>query len=118
LSRAGRATASASTSRGSTGASSRRTEKQLTFDKSISWNPAWHPGGKYVVYANLSKDRGTSDLILMRPDGRMKTRITRQGRYERPSFSTDGKYLLWTGLSRADGTPQVFVAKFMPPPGL
>jgi Tol biopolymer transport system component len=95
-----------------------RRERQLTFDKSISWNAAWHPSGKYLVYARLSEDRGASDLFLMRPDGRMKTRVTRQGRYERPSFSADGKYLLWTGLSRVDGTPQLFVGKYTQPQGL
>jgi Tol biopolymer transport system component len=52
----------------------------------------------------------------MRDDGTQPTRITyKDGADVLPTFSPDGKWLMWTSKRTADGTTQVFAARFKLP---
>jgi TolB protein len=53
------------------------------------WSPAWHPSGKTIAFFSFPNRRG--DIWLMRPDGTLKRRLTRDGTLnEYPTFSPDG----------------------------
>jgi TolB protein len=91
-------------------------EWQLTNDNNVNWGPYWHPGGKHIVYATSAHGHHNYELYLMRDDGTQPTRITyRDGADVLPTFSPDGKWLLWTSKRTADGTTQVFAARFKLP---
>jgi len=91
-------------------------ERQLTNDNNVNWGPYWHPGGNYIVYATSAHGHQNYELYLMRDDGTQPTRVTyKDGADVLPSFSADGKWLLWTSKRTADGTTQVFGARFALP---
>ena len=93
-----------------------RAERQLTNDNNVNWGPYWHPGGKHIVYATSLHGHQNYELYLMRDDGSQPTRITyKDGADVLPAFSPDGKWLLWTSKRTADGTTQVFAARFRLP---
>jgi Tol biopolymer transport system component len=55
----------------------------------------------------------------MRSDGRLRTRITHHdGLDANPVFSPDGRWLMWTSQRSADGTGQIYVARFHRPRGM
>ena len=96
----------------------RKSEKQLTDDQNVNWGPFWHPQGKHLVYATSVHGHQNYELYLMRDDGSAKTRITyKDGADVLPVFSPDGKWLMWTSKRTADGTTQVFAARFKMPGG-
>ncbi|HEV2293830.1 MAG TPA: hypothetical protein VGR35_08230 [Tepidisphaeraceae bacterium] len=91
-------------------------EHQLTNDNNVNWGPYWHPGGKHIIYATSAHGHHNYELYLMRDDGTQPTRITyAAGADVLPTFSPDGKWLLWTSKRTADGTTQVFAARFKMP---
>ncbi len=91
-------------------------ERQLTNDNNVNWGPYWHPRGKHIVYATSIHGHQNYELYLMRDDGSQPTRITyKDGADVLPAFSPDGKWLLWTSKRTADGTTQVFAARFTLP---
>ena len=90
-----------------------KAERQLTNDNNVNWGPYWHPGGKHIVYATSAHGHQNYELYLMRDDGTQPTRITyKDGADVLPTFSPDGKWLMWTSKRTADGTTQVFAARF------
>ena len=93
-------------------------ERQLTHEMSISWQPFWHPDGRHIVYATNRHGIANDELYLMRDDGSHKTRLTFSPALDRlPAISGDGKYLMWTSTRTAERTPQIFVAQFRLPAG-
>ncbi len=91
-------------------------ERQLTNDNNVNWGPYWHPGGKHIVYATSAHGHHNYELYLMRDDGSQPTRVTyANGADVLPTFSPDGKWLMWTSKRTADGTTQVFAARFKLP---
>lgn len=91
-------------------------ERQLTNDDNVNWGPYWHPGGKHIVYATSAHGHQNYELYLMRDDGTQPTRITyAAGADVLPTFSPDGKWLMWTSKRTPDGTTQVFAARFKLP---
>ena len=91
-------------------------ERQLTDDANVNWGPFWHPGGRHIIYATSAHGHQNYELYWMRDDGSGKTRVTfRQGFDGLPAFSSDGKWLMWSGKRTKDNTTQVFVARFTPP---
>ena len=95
-----------------------RRERQLTRDGNVNWGPYWHPDGRHIIYATSAHGHQNYELYLMRSDGSRKTRITfTEGFDGLPVFSPDGKWLMWSGKRAADRTTQVFIARFVMPPG-
>jgi Tol biopolymer transport system component len=93
-----------------------KAERQLTNDNNVNWGPYWHPGGKHIVYATSAHGHQNYELYLMRDDGTQPTRIThKDGADVLPTFSPDGKWLMWTTKRTPDGTTQVFAARFKLP---
>jgi Tol biopolymer transport system component len=91
-------------------------ERQLTDDNNVNWGPFWHAGGKHIIYATSVHGHANYELYLMRDDGSEPTRITfKEGADVLPAFSADGKWLIWTSKRTADGTTQVFAARFKMP---
>jgi TolB protein len=91
-------------------------ERQLTNDNNVNWGPYWHPDGKHIVYATSAHGHQNYELYLMRDDGTQPTRLTyKDGADVLPTFSPDGKWLMWTSKRTADGTTQVFAARFKLP---
>jgi Tol biopolymer transport system component len=91
-------------------------ERQLTDDANVNWGPYWHPDGKHIVYATSKHGHANYELYLMQDDGSNPTRVTFwNGADVLPTFSPDGKWLLWTSKRTADQTTQVFAARFKIP---
>jgi TolB protein len=95
-----------------------KNERQLNHDGNVNWGPFWHPDGRHIIYATSLHGHHNYELYLMRDDGKRKTRITfSEGADLLPTFSADGKYLMWTSKRTKDKTTQVFLAKFKFPKG-
>jgi Tol biopolymer transport system component len=91
-------------------------ERQLTRDNNVNWGPYWHPDGKHIIYATSMHGHQNYELYLMRSDGSRKTRITfTEGFDGLPAFSPDGNWLMWSSKRTADGTTQIFAARFRMP---
>jgi Tol biopolymer transport system component len=81
-----------------------------------NWSPAWHRTGYFVMYVSSPGSEDKADLWLVRKSGRQACRITfAEGLDTSPSFSADGKYLLWTSARPGDGTTQLYLARFTVP---
>ena len=86
----------------------------------MNWCPYYHPGGGFFVYG--SSEMGHQNYeVMMRPAGSAdrSVRITDcSGADVLPVFSSDGRWMLWTGQRGSDdagnGKPssQVWVARF------
>lgn len=91
-------------------------ELQLTNGRDINWGPAFHPSGKYIVYASSATGHQNHELFLTRVDGKRACRITfTDGLDGLPAFSPDGDYLMWTSKRAVDGTTQLFAGRFRLP---
>jgi hypothetical protein len=95
-------------------------ERALTRNGHVNWCPYYHPGGGFFVYG--SSEMGHQNYeVMMRPAGSAdrSVRITDcSGADVLPVFSSDGRWMLWTGQRGTDdagnGKPssQVWVARF------
>src|SRR5581483_4830709 len=90
--------------------------RRLTRAPRMNWCPYPHPDGKRVVYAASLGGHGKIQVFLLKTDGSFKeVRLTQQEGFDGlPSFSPDGKKIVWTS-TRAGGTSEVFVADFVEP---
>ena len=86
--------------------------KQITFVGHYNSNPDWHPEKNKLVFSGLSK--GRMDLFQVSSDGTSLKRLTslkkRSGRWancEAPSFSPDGRFIVFS--SDVSGTYQLYV---------
>ena len=82
--------------------------------------PAVHPDGDVIVYTSLLGEeaarRGDTDLWQMRISGRRAFRLSFDAAAdESPAFSPDGRYLLFSSRRTADGSRQLFVARYVKP---
>lgn len=81
--------------------------------------PAVHPSGDVVVYVARRGDdqrQGNSDLRQMRPDGQRDFDLTFDAAAdEAPSFSPDGRFLVFTSRRTSDGSRQLFVGRYIRP---
>ncbi len=90
----------------------------LTHDQENNITPAWYPTGTHIIYSTSRHGRDNYELYLMDRYGRHKTRITfMAGADLMPTFSSDGKVLIWTSKRTPDGSDEIFAAKFKFPPG-
>ncbi|NPB03771.1 MAG: hypothetical protein GXO39_05085 [Thermotogae bacterium] len=92
-------------------------ERQITHLKSLSWAPYFHPSGEYFIFSSNYDPRTGKmgrrfHLFVMDTAGKRLIQITDsdEGSDLLPTFSWDGKYLLWT--STRSGNSQIWKAKW------
>lgn len=101
-----------------------KTEVQLTHDLNhVEWCPYFHPSGKYIIWsgADYTTGRGSFHLFVMKlneTDGKLAAgevvQITDSPSMDvLPSFSPDGKTLLWTSTRTPDRSSQLFAADWL-----
>ncbi|HZV00948.1 MAG TPA: M28 family peptidase [Planctomycetota bacterium] len=90
--------------------------RRLTRTPRMNWCPYPHPDGKRVVYAASLDGRGKIQVFLLKTDGSYReVRLSWQEGFDGlPSFSPDGKKVVWTS-TRAGKTSEVWVADFVEP---
>lgn len=89
--------------------------RRLTRAPRMNWCPFPTPDGKHVIYS-ASLGRGNFQLFFLKTDGSFKeVRVTWNDGFDGlPSFSPDGKKVVWTS-TRANKVSDVFTADFVPP---
>jgi TolB protein len=91
-------------------------EHAITKNPYVNIAPTWHPGGRFVLYANNELGNDNFELRLMRRSGEQDCRITFTNGFDGfPTFSPKGDHLMWSSKRTADGTTQLFVARFRIP---
>ncbi len=89
--------------------------RRLTFYGSYNTSPSWSPTGDRIVYAGMVSGRFA--LFTISPDGGQPVQITRDGDFESPVFSPNGRLILCQArtakgrglyLLLANGAAQVF----------
>ncbi|NPA80024.1 MAG: hypothetical protein GXO29_03110 [Thermotogae bacterium] len=95
-------------------------ERQMTHLKALSWAPYFHPSGRYFIFSsNYDPKTGKMGrrfhLFVMDTSGKHLVRITdtREGSDLLPTFSWDGRYILWT--STRTGNSQIWKARWREP---
>lgn len=100
-------------------------DRAITDNNVFNWCPYWHPAGKSFIFTRVDHEawgkgkRPNYDLFMVTPNGAGLTRITFAPEFDGlPSFSPDGKRLMWTSKRGDLPESQVFIANFALPPGL
>jgi Tol biopolymer transport system component len=68
--------------------------RRLTHLAGDATHPDWSPSGRRITFALARKD-GSSHVMVMRADGRNLRDLTRSGFETQPSFTPDGRHLLF-----------------------
>ncbi len=80
--------------------------RRLTFEGNYNASPAWSPRGDRIAFA-CQNDRGRFDICVIAPDGTGLTRLTGQGNNDAPSWSADGRFIVFQ--SNRDGPDRLYV---------
>jgi Tol biopolymer transport system component len=64
-------------------------------------DPAWHPFEEWVVYNGINEE-GNAGLLKMRPAGDGRAFLTDNGNDLRPSWSPDGRFIVFMSSGRHD----------------
>ncbi len=89
-------------------------EKQLTHQH-VNWAPFWHPQGNVIAYTTSKHGHGAYEIYLMNVQTGISYRLTHNSSFDGlPSFSKDGKKILWTS-KRDTNACQIFMADFTMP---
>ncbi|MFQ5586790.1 MAG: Tol-Pal system beta propeller repeat protein TolB [Thermodesulfobacteriota bacterium] len=70
--------------------------RRMTYEGKYNTSPAWSPRGDRIAFARLVD--GRFHIFLIRPDGRGVARLTLSGDNETPSWSPDGRYIVYSSL--------------------
>lgn len=97
-------------------------DRSITDNEIFNWCPFWHPNGKGFIFTQTDHNawsRGSKpnyDLFMLTPESKYYTRITYDAEFDGlPSFSPNGKKLLWTSKRSGLEESQVFIADFTLP---
>ncbi len=80
--------------------------RRVTFDGTYNTSPCWSPKGDKIAFSGR---RGTNQIFIVNPDGSGLTQLTTEGNNEDPSFSPDGRYIVFS--SDRDGRKGVYVMR-------
>ncbi|HEM46480.1 MAG TPA: peptidase M28, partial [Alphaproteobacteria bacterium] len=89
-------------------------EQAITDMGVMSWAPFYHPSGDYVIFTTNQHGFDDFELYVVDALGRhAPVRVTETPGFDGlPVFSPDGSELVWTSNRTADGTSQLFRARF------
>ncbi|HWP34583.1 MAG TPA: Tol-Pal system beta propeller repeat protein TolB [Thermodesulfobacteriota bacterium] len=80
--------------------------RRLTFEGKYNGSPAWSPRGDRIAFT-CRDDRGRFDICVIAPDGSGLARLTSEGNNEAPSWSPDGRFIVFQ--SDRDGADRLYV---------
>ncbi|TAL25845.1 MAG: Tol-Pal system beta propeller repeat protein TolB [Nitrospirae bacterium] len=68
--------------------------RRLTFEGSYNTSPSWAPGGEGIVF--VGRISGKHQIFIINPDGTGLRQLTDRGNNEDPSFSPDGRFIIFS----------------------
>lgn len=91
-------------------------ERQLTDNQAVNWAPYWHPNGKVVAFTTSLHGHMHYEIYGMNIETGVCCRLTHNRSFDGlPSFSLDGRKMMWTSKRGIDNTCQIFLADFFMP---
>lgn len=81
--------------------------RRLTFEGSYNTSPAWSPKGDRI--ASVRMIGGKNQIFIIKPDGNGSIQLTDKGNNEDPSFSPDGRYIVFT--SDREGAKGIYLMR-------
>lgn len=81
--------------------------KRLTFEGTYNTSPNWSPLGDRI--ALVGRVNGAHHIFTIKTDGTELTQLTTIGNNEDPSFSPDGRFIIFT--SDRDGTNSLYIMR-------
>ena len=83
--------------------------KRLTNKAGHDFCPSWHPNGELIVFVSVLED-GSRSLCIVDMDGKVKSRLGKGFyRVTEPSWSPDGKYIIYTVAKTKDDNYSLFI---------
>lgn len=73
----------------------------------VDWMPVFSPGGRKIAFASDRGPGSTFDIFVLDLSSGNVTRIHRAGDDFSPAWSSDGRFLIWSGY-RASGRADIF----------
>jgi Tol biopolymer transport system component len=85
--------------------------RRLTDFTAMSWAPFFHPTGEYVIFVSNKLGFDNFELFLVDAAGkRDPVQVTYTERFDGlPTFSPDGKIIVWTSNNTDNGMSQLFM---------
>jgi len=78
----------------------------------MSWAPFFHPSGEYAIFVSNKLGFDNFELFLVDAEGRHQpVQVTYSDGFDGlPTFSPDGKTIVWTSNNTSSGMSQLFTA--------
>lgn len=88
--------------------------RRLTEFKAMSWAPFFHPSGDYAIFVSNKLGFDNFELFLVDAEGRHEpVRVTYTDKFDGlPTFSPDGKTIVWTSNHTDNGMSQMFMGRW------
>jgi Tol biopolymer transport system component len=85
--------------------------RRLTDFAAMSWAPFFHPSGEYVIFVSNKLGFDNFELFLVDGVGKHEpVQVTYTERFDGlPTFSPDGKTIVWTSNNTDNGMSQLFM---------
>ena len=86
--------------------------RRLTEFAAMSWAPFFHPSGEYAIFVSNKLGFDNFELFLVDAEGRHQpVQVTYTDKFDGlPTFSPDGKTIVWTSNHTSSGMSQLFTA--------
>ncbi len=81
--------------------------RRVTFEGNYNTSPVWSPAGDRIAFSG--RRGGKNQICIVKPDGSGLVQLTESGNNEDPSFSPDGRYLVFA--SDRDRTKGVYIMR-------